>query len=361
MTRRASLYIENPDYQIRKQQEASFDSATERALEYINSRGSRGSYDTADRLINQISDYTEREPYARRIKVRDIAKSVRKLTFLSNVRVFVKELEASVSVKAQITGLIGIVQKDYRVAFRLPPVEVHLLNNLSSLRIFTNVRTSSKRLRDFSTEGQRYLGSSERTGNSIYRYKKRYQASPHCQKVNEPCWGDFGTPISQFKRGFDFAGMFCTIKEYLTSISGRDGAGRLYVDLLVGDPNIRLYSRKDMGLDSTSYTNPFMWSPKWSRWGRVTHLLGEPTLTRFYISPNEYIEGDDIGELSPYNITYTNPYDWRGQTLCPSLASPMPDCRSVMKIDSEKKYAWPLYHKRVRTVSESVQIISDPM
>lgn len=359
MTRRASLYIENEDYRIRKEYEASFDSATERALEYINSRGASGSYDRADRLINQISDYTERAPYARRIKVRDIAKSVRKLTFLSNVRVFVKELEASVSVKAQITGLVGLVQKDYRVAFRLPPVEVHLLNNLSSLRIFTNVRTSSKPLRDFSVEGQRYLRTNERTGNSIYRCKKRYQASPHCQKINAPCWGDFETPISQFKRGLDFAGMFCTIKEYLTSISGSDGAGKRYVDLLVGDPNIRLYSRKDMGLrENTSSMNPFMWSPKWSRWGRVKEYSGDnPAPRRFYISPNEYIEGEDIGELSPYNITYTDPYNWRGQTLCPSLAAPMPDCRSVMKIDSEKKYAWPLYHKRVRTVSESVQIV----
>jgi hypothetical protein len=362
MARREPAYIINQDYTVREQLKEAIEQKKQEAIEYIQSQGERGNYMAADILVASISDYKAREQYALKVKRSEVVRAIRNLPFLHDVRI--KPVGTTINVYGQIRGLIAVVQNDYRIAYRMPPVEVHLEDSLARIRLFTKVPTKSIALRDFSTENRRTLGMNSR-GRYKYACLRRYQANPHCLRVNEICWGDFKSTITELKRSLDYAGILCTIVEYLTAVNGYDSAGSRFRDLLIGDPNIRLYSLSDMGWTRVEKNYPReyvipMWSPKWSRWGRATtHRASAvaPEIRRFYISPNEYIEGDDIGELTRHNVSYSNGLCTAGRTLCPSLSAPMPDCRSVLRVATTKPNRYPLYTKQERKVINEVSII----
>lgn len=358
---RAQKFIVNSAYTELQDVESRLPQRKDLASTYLESLGDRGAFQDASTYLEYIGRRKKLQQTAAKLPIPEVLKSIRELPFLSNVRTRIsgEGESAKLDVMARMDNLIGVVNKEHKIAFRLPPVQVELRENLSRTLLYTRVRTNWVETRHFARhQGRVRLG--------------QYQAQPHCTEIAHPCLGSFETSVNECIRGMDFRGTLCLLRDYLCALNGNDGAGKGYEDFLYGDPNIRLYSRDEMMFydepgtrkrlrerlrDAYNYNELHArvrelrrWSPKWSRWGILHEIEGEK---RFYVSPNEYVILAPEDVLKDRNVTYSNNYSYTGRTLCPSLALPMPDIRPEIKVDLTRTNRYPLY-KKVRIISERV-------
>jgi hypothetical protein len=280
----------------------------ERNLSRIRESPEYPTVDLVAALHGGLSRYNRlRGTGERRVTKQEVIDDLKKLSWIKNLRVYV----ASES-KYMITGVMdGIITKDMRYfrATRLPPVAFSYDPTREFrgnggiycwLRFYTRTKTCSW-----------FRGGHRRgTNGSINR------PHPHVLSREDTCFGDFQPNIEANFKGMNFSTGMCTVRSFLQTVNINDEAGYSFENFLVGDPAIRLYPSSTRPTGST-----LRWSVEYSRWGWY-----HPTDNLFFISPYEYIPltAPQFEALCDTNM------DRYGQ-LCPSLESPMPDVRHLVK------------------------------
>lgn len=272
----------------------------------------RATYGLADSYRLHLSNYLSYRPSRIRGKIENIVQDFSTISFLDSVYFNVKT-QYNWAVKATISNLVTR-SINGNAAFRLPPISIEVKVHNES-RIITSIHTHTK------------------NSGCFYNHvdgKETFRPHPHVQSYSSICFGDFARGITGAISKYQFKIAFALIKDYLTVFNDYDTAGQWYINLLIGDPNVELFHYNYMP-SGTKF-----WSERLSRWGTFVRRQNHKTAGRFYISPTEYVTGSKSTlDLKERNV---NPI---GQLL-PSLGSPMPSILSLLKLDHERYYHYPM-------------------